>query len=116
MKITVQQLRKLVMSEVKRSSRAEDPYDYASVAGEGAADEMSTYWTTLYDESDPTMSEAGPEAWNEQVNRACDALVNEVKNVIDDVEAKLLQGEYYESSPSTIDDPDHWIGDSSRRK
>lgn len=48
-----------------------------------------------YDPNDPSMAATGEEAWEGQVSQAEDELLNRIAEVIEDVQTKLINGEYY---------------------
>jgi hypothetical protein len=49
----------------------------------------------MYDESDPSMEAAGgQEAWDEQVEKAVSELESKAVSLVDEIQAKLLDGEY----------------------
>lgn len=55
------------------------------------ADEMKM----RFDPSDPSMEAAGQDAWDDQVEAAASELWDEFTRVMDDVEQKLINGEYF---------------------
>lgn len=48
-----------------------------------------------YSADDPSMAAAGPEAWDMQVDRATEAFMNEVAELIEQIEQKLIGGEFH---------------------
>jgi len=49
-----------------------------------------------YDEGDPSMEHLGQAAWDAQVEDAASELYDEFERVLNDVEQKLTEGEYYD--------------------
>lgn len=48
-----------------------------------------------YDEGDPSMSAAGKEAWESQVEAAAEELLEKLKDALSEVETKLVDGGYH---------------------
>jgi len=94
MKITSQQLRKIIAEEVKRATLKED---YVSVSTELQAmlDAVCDGWKSQFDPKDPSMDAAGGKpAWDAQCDYACEVLGEKIEELLMQVEEVLHRGEF----------------------
>lgn len=91
MKISKEQLKKIILQEVKKITEGEDNLNFS--LGDLENDVM-TSWMSEYDESDPVMAEYGEDAWKAQCQQAVDDLIGTVEISIEQIHEKLHNGEY----------------------
>ena len=98
MKITKAQLLRIIKEEV-RQSLAESFHpddDVNSIPGlSETLETIESDWINRYDESDPTMSEYGRDAWLLQCDEARTELTDKIVAAYAAVEAKLIDGGFY---------------------
>ena len=97
MKITTQQLRKIIAEEVKRAQLAEGAGGVGSAELQTMLDVVCDSWKMQFDSSDPSMDAAGGKsAWEAQCEMACERLGEKIEEVIMQVdESDLHDGEFY---------------------
>lgn len=60
------------------------------------ADTVQSSWEDMFDEGDPSMTAAGGKpAWDEQCARAADEFAHRVNELLEEIEMKLVDGEFY---------------------
>ena len=105
-KCDVNMLRKIILGEVKKTKRGvlkEEQYTsenkIASEAAQALCAELSSTlndWEKMHDAGDPSQEIAGGEgAWKEQVEAAVDELSTRMTEMLDEINRKLVDGEYY---------------------
>lgn len=90
MKISVKQLQTLIQ-EVAQSADS----NLIESAVNDISERITENWLELYDESDPTMSEYGYDAWFEQVSEASSQLTQLLIEAVEKIQTRLLNGEYF---------------------
>ncbi len=97
MKITTQQLRKIIAEEVKRAQLAEEVgYGVGSAELQTMLDVVCDSWKMQFDSSDPSMDAAGGKsAWEAQCEMACERLGEKIEEAIMQVESDLHDGQFY---------------------
>lgn len=64
------------------------------------ADMVQSSWEELYDDADPSMQHAGgKQAWDQQVADAAEEFATRVNALLEEIENKLVQGEFYFEDP-----------------
>jgi hypothetical protein len=64
------------------------------------ADMVQGSWEELYDDADPSMQHAGgKQAWDQQVADAAEEFATRVNQLLEEIETKLVQGEFYFEDP-----------------
>jgi len=61
-------------------------------------DVVRKYFANLYDADDPSMAHAGKKEWEAQAAAAAAEFVDRSLDLIDEIDAKLIDGEYYSGS------------------
>ena len=70
-------------------------------------DKIRKYFDDMYSEDDPSMVAAGGESeWLEQVTLALDDITSAIMEKVEEVETKLVNGEYYEGLQHQFDEMD----------
>lgn len=95
MNITIQQLKKIISEEIKKSYLKEE-----IGMGPGSA-ELQTYldivcdgWKSQFDPNDPSMASEGKEAWDAQCDEASETLGEKIEESFMQTEESLYQGQF----------------------
>lgn len=111
MKLTHEQLQ-LLIKEVTNTINEQHEFIVPTVdghlnrLGDDLLVQLSEKWNNEYDEGDPSMTALGKDAWNLQVDRAVQQVVelvlhesnlyDVVTHAIDEIYGRLINGEYWE--------------------
>lgn len=101
MKITANQLKKIIKEETKKLMREEDRKEDPSfdedvdLKIEELISIIEDHWMAEYDEGDPTMSHEGESSWLDQCTAASEALGEKISQAITTVDDGLFNGEYF---------------------
>lgn len=108
MRVTESQLRKLIRTEVVR--RLHEGSLGGDTRGQimfiqDCIETVREQWVDMYNEGDPSMEALGEQAWQEQVEQACEALEEKWLADLNEVFQALTNGEYYgDQGPDFSDD------------
>lgn len=104
MKLTSEQLKKIILEEVKKTMTTVKKQSFLNESFEGlgsggaafqtGVDECRNEWMGMYDENDPVMNAGGQEGWEKQVEIACEELTQKIIDAHSEVEYSLLDGDY----------------------
>jgi len=96
MKISKEQLKKIIMKEVRalRESSADALSQDVGMHVNTLTDEIADVWIDEYDEDDPVMAEYGADAWVEQCQNAVLALNDEIRTLVDKIHNDLHDGQF----------------------
>jgi hypothetical protein len=79
-----------------REKRQLREHGLANPLPEELADRVQEAWEDLYDPGDPSMEAAGGQAaWASQVASAADEFAHRVNELLEEIEGKLINGEYF---------------------
>jgi hypothetical protein len=97
MKITSQQLRKIIAEEVKRATLKEElGYGTGSAELQTMLDAVCDGWKSQFDPKDPSMdASGGKQVWEAQCDSACEVLGEKIEELIMQVEEDLHLGQFY---------------------
>jgi hypothetical protein len=97
MKITSQQLRKIIAEEVKRATLKEElGYGTGSAELQTMLDVVCDGWKSQFDPMDPSMdASGGKQVWEAQCDEACVVLGEKIEELIMQVEEDLHLGQFY---------------------
>lgn len=103
MRIRIGEFKQIVREEAHRMRRKSKRLDEIDMDDQGdmenlliqVLDAWGGQMLSAYDEHDPSMAALGEEAWEEQVMAAVEELSVAVQAALDDVEARLVGGEFY---------------------
>ena len=97
MKITTQQLRKIIAEEVKRATLKEElGYGTGSAELQTMLDVVCDGWKAQFDPKDPSMDASGGKpVWEAQCEAACEVLGEKIEELIMQVEEDLHLGQFY---------------------
>ena len=94
MKLSTKQLRKIISEELKRVSEARmSDFDKIEAMTNTFREILRREWP--FDPGDQSMAFHGEEAWNDQKEAAVEDFMNEVSELIEKIENKLIGGEYH---------------------
>lgn len=107
-KITQEQLRSLIMSEVKKTKLHEMPGRKKGMPSTNESVHSSienaacAAFEGMYDPADPVMSgyEDGEAMWSAQCSEAAAALSEEIADVVEMITSKLVNGDFFRFSPN----------------
>ena len=97
MKITTQQLRKIIVEEVKKATLKEElGYGTGSAELQTMLDAVCDGWKAQFDPKDPSMDASGGKpVWEAQCEAACEVLGGKIEELIMQVEEDLHLGQFY---------------------
>jgi len=95
MKITAQQLRKIIAEEVKRATPKEElGYGTGSAELQTMLDVVCDGWKSQFDPEDPSIDTSGGKpAWDAQCDYACEVLGKKIEELMMQVEEALHRGD-----------------------
>lgn len=100
MKITSEQLKKIISEEIKKFTLNESDSDHLMALGTGGAafatalDEVEEDFKAYYNPNDPSMEGLVKESWDDQVSMAREEFEDELIELHHKIESKLLDGGY----------------------
>lgn len=100
MKIKLGDFRKLVKEALDESSLA--PHHDIELVIEKMVDNWIEDWKSRYDPLDPSMANLGEKEWHSQVFQAGRELSERLIEMVEDVENKLNDGEFYRGGARVV--------------
>lgn len=97
MKITAQQLKKIIAEEIKRATLKEYVLDHGTGSAElqTMLDVVCDGWKSQFDPQDPSMDASGGKpAWDAQCDSASEYLGEKIEELVMQVEEQLHRGEF----------------------
>jgi hypothetical protein len=100
-RLTSEGLRRTIRVEVRRLRESENEFaasdQFKARSDQDVVGQMVDVFRAgnPYDPGDPVMEETGEQAWNDQLDRACDELYDQLTEVVTDVHERLVNGEFY---------------------